>query len=121
MNQTILTGRLVWDPEVRWNERGFATAKFKIAVDRPKRKDEEQETDFIPCVTFGKTAEFLERNGFKGQLVAVCGRIQVTDYEKEGRKLTWTEVVADRVEALQWKEKRPQSGTDWPGEDGFVF
>lgn len=122
MNRVVLIGRTTDAPEVRYNDRGFAIAKFTLAVPRGrKNKDGEDETDFIHVTAFGKSAEFLERYGFKGQLLAVAGELHTDNYEKDGQKLTWTEVAANKVEALTWPEKeREPAGADWNEED-FTF
>lgn len=121
MNRAILSGRLTRDPEVRYNQGlngGFAIAKMTLAVDRPKKKDQEEKaTDFIDLVAFGKRAEFLERYGFKGQRIAVSGSIRVDKYEIQGEKKTRTEVYIDDVDIIDWPD-RPQ---DRINEEAFVF
>ena len=100
MNQVNLVGRLTKDPEVRYTSSQMAVARFTVAVDRQKDKSGEQKTDFISTVCFGKTAELVERYLGKGRLVGVTGSIQTGSYEKDGRKVYTTDVVADRVEFL---------------------
>jgi len=97
MNSVSLTGRLTKDPEVRYSQANMAIARFTLAVDRPMKKDE---ADFIPVTCFGKTAELVEKYIQKGRLVGVTGRIQTGSYEKDGRKVYTTDVIADRVEFL---------------------
>lgn len=97
MNSVSLTGRLTRDPEVRYSNQNMAIARFTLAVDRPTKKDE---ADFIPVTCFGKTAELVEKYVQKGRLVGVTGRIQTGSYEKDGRKVYTTDVIADRVEFL---------------------
>ena len=100
MNSVSLTGRLTKDPEVRYGASGNAVAKFTLAVDRAFKRDGEQTADFISITCFGKTAELVEKYVGKGRLVGVTGRIQTGSYEKDGRKVYTTDVVADRVEFL---------------------
>lgn len=120
MNQVLLIGRLTKDPEVRWDNNDFAVAKFTLAVNRPAKKDG-QEADFIRIVYFGKQAETVQRYCFKGQMVGVSGRIQTGSYtNKDGQKVYTTDVVGDRLDILEWKEKRETAGTDWQ-EDQFKF
>lgn len=79
MNKVILMGRLTRDAEIRYSQGESATAiaRFSLAVDRRFRRDgDDQNTDFINCVAFGKTAEFLERFGRKGTKFVLEGRIQ---------------------------------------------
>ena len=97
MNSVSLTGRLTRDPEVRYSNQNMAIARFTLAVDRPMKKDE---ADFIPVTCFGKTAELVEKYVQKGRLVGVTGRIQTGSYEKDGRRVYTTDVIAERVEFL---------------------
>lgn len=98
MNKVELMGRLTRDPEVRISagESGVKTARYTLAVDRRKRSDGTQDTDFISCVTFGRTAEFAEKYLQKGRMIAVCGRIQTGSYQnKEGQTVYTTDVVVE--------------------------
>ena len=107
MNSVALIGRLTRDPEVRYGAATqTAVARFTIAVDRQRGgRDGEQTADFIGIVCFGKTAELVEKYMSKGRLVGVTGRIQTGSYEKDGRKVYTTDVVADRVEFLDRGDK----------------
>ena len=101
MNSVSLIGRLTRDPEVRYGAASqTAIAKFTIAVDRRGAKEGEQTADFIGITCFGKTAELVEKYIGKGRLVGITGRIQTGSYEKDGRKVYTTDVIADRVEFL---------------------
>ena len=104
MNSVSLIGRLTRDPEVRYGQASqTAIARFSIAIDRGKdRNGEDRGTDYPNIVCFGKTAELCERYLNKGRLVGIQGRIQTGSYEKDGRKVYTTEVLADRVEFLDW-------------------
>lgn len=119
MNNVSLVGRLVRDPEVRYTPSQVAVARFTVAVDRPFAKDGEQGADFISCVAFGKTAEFMERFFTKGRPIGLTGRIQTGSYtNKDGAKVYTTDVVADRVEFVGNKEGNggsaaPKSGNDF--------
>lgn len=117
MNSVSLIGRLTRDPDVRYtSESQMAVARFSIAIDRPTRRDGgEQQTDFPNIVVFGRQAENCERFLKKGRLVGVQGRIQTGSYtNKDGVKVYTTEVVASRVEFLEWgdRNERAQSGFD---------
>lgn len=106
MNSVILSGRITRDPEVKQTQSQMSVARFNIAIDRGKDKNgESRGADFPSILAFGKTAELVGRYGFKGQLVAVQGRIQTGSYDKDGSKVYTTDVVADRVEFLEWRSK----------------
>ena len=108
MNRVILMGRLTRDPEIRYSqgERSMTIAKYTLAVDRRGRRnqDNDQAADFINCVAFGKTAEFLEKWFRKGQRLGLTGRIQTGSYvNQEGTKVYTTEVVVENVEFVESK------------------
>ena len=112
MNKVILMGRLTRDPEVRYSqgENATAVARFTLAVDRRFRRDDAS-TDFIGCVAFGRQAEFAEKYFRKGMRIAITGRIQTGSYtNKDGQTVYTTDVVADRVEFLEWGD-RAQGGS----------
>lgn len=109
MNSVALIGRLTRDPEVRWTQDQMAIASFSIAIDRPPRKDGTKDTDFPRITVFGRAAENCEKYLKKGRLVGITGRIQTGSYEKDGVKVYTTDVVADRVEFLEWGENSQQT------------
>ena len=104
MNKVILLGRLTKDADVRYSQGSTtAVARFSLAVDRKYNK-EEQSADFINCVAFGKTAEFLEKYGRKGTKFALEGRIQTGSYtDKNGNKVYTTDVVEEQMEFAERK------------------
>lgn len=105
MNNVTLIGRLTKDPKVRYAGES-PIANFTLAIDRQAK---EKTADFIRIVAFGKTAELCERFLAKGRLTAVQGRIQTGSYKKsDGTTQYTTEVVADRVEFLEWPDKDSQ-------------
>jgi len=113
MNCTILIGRLCADPQVRYSNEQMAVATFTLAIDRPTRQGKEKQTDFPRVTVFGKSAENCERFLVKGRLVGVQGRIQTGSYkDKDGKTIYTTDVVADRVEFIEWGDKgeRPSGG-----------
>ena len=112
MNKTILMGRLTRDPEVRYSagENAMAIARFTLAVNRRFRRDGEQNADFISCVAFGKTAEFIEKYITQGRQICISGRIQTGSYtNKDGVRVYTTEVV---VEEQEFAESKNSSGSD---------
>lgn len=112
MNSVVLIGRLTADPTVRYTGDQMAVASFTLAIDRPQRADKEKATDFPRVTVFGKQAENCERFLKKGRLVAIEGRIQTGSYtNKDGQKVYTTDVVANRVEFLEWGDKADEKST----------
>ncbi len=111
MNSVVLIGRLTRDPEVRYTSgTQMAVCTFSIAIDRITRQGEEKKTDFPRITVFGKQAENCERYLKKGRLVAVQGRLQTGSYtNKDGATVYTTDVVADRVEFLEWGDRNQSS------------
>jgi single-strand DNA-binding protein len=115
MNKVILMGRLTRDPEVRYSQgdNASAVARFSLAVDRRFKKDGEQTADFINCVAFGKTGEFIEKYGRKGTKFVVEGRIQTGSYtNKDGQKVYTTDVVVEQVEFAESKSSADGNTTN---------
>lgn len=111
LNRTILIGRLTKDPELRYTASStIAVCEFTLAVDRPVAKGEEKQADFIPIVCWRQLAETCANYLRKGRLAAVEGRIQVRNYEKDGRRVYVTEVIADNVRFLESGNKDNQAG-----------
>jgi len=108
MNKVILIGRLTKDVELRYTQSGLAVGSFTLAVDRSFSK--EKETDFIPVVVWRKQAENCAKYIGKGSLVAIDGRMQVRSYDsKEGQRRWITEVIADNVKFLSWRDDNNES------------
>ena len=107
MNKVIIMGRLTRDPEVRYSgQEGsqMAIARYTVAVDRRFKRDGEQTADFIPCVAFGKSAEFAEKYLHQGTKIVVEGRIQTGSYtNKDGQKVYTTDVVVENSEFAESK------------------
>ena len=119
MNSVVLIGRLTRDPEVRYTSGSqMAVCTFSIAIDRPARQGEEKKTDFPRITVFGKQAENCERFLKKGRLVGVQGRLQTGSYtNKDGATVYTTDVVADRVEFLEWGDR--QSSGEMSGQRSY--
>lgn len=117
MNSVVLIGRLTRDPEVRYTAgTQMAVCTFTLAIDRPVRAGGEKQTDFPRVTVFGKQAENCERFLAKGRLVGVQGRLQTGSYtNKDGATVYTTDVVADRVEFLEWGD-RPQGQSQSYGQ-----
>ena len=121
MNSVELIGRLVRDPDVRYTSGSqMAVASFTIAIDRPQRQDGgERQTDFPRITVFGKQAETCEKYLKKGRLVAIQGRIQTGSYQnKNGETVYTTDVVANRVEFIDWGGQNGQGGQSYQ-RDGY--
>ncbi|MDI9510180.1 MAG: single-stranded DNA-binding protein [Clostridiales bacterium] len=116
MNKVVLIGRLTRDPNVRYSqgESSTAVARFTLAVDRRfRRANDNQDADFIGCVCFGKTAEFVEKYFRQGMKMGAVGRIQTGSYtNNEGQKIYTTDVVVEEVEFVESKANNPTSGND---------
>ena len=99
LNEVLLQGRFVKDPELRRTQAGDAVTSFTLAVERDiPNRDGTRETDYIDCVVWRKTAEFVDRNFTKGKMAIVKGRLTVRKFEdKDGNKRSKAEVVADSV------------------------
>lgn len=114
MNKAILMGRLTRDPNMRYSqgESSTAVARFTLAVDRRfKKAGDSQDADFIGCVCFGKTAEFVEKYFRQGMKMAAVGRIQTGSYtNNEGQKIYTTDVIVEEVEFAESKASNPNSG-----------
>lgn len=122
MNSVHLIGRLTRDPEVRYTSGSqMAVAHFTIAIDRPPRQGQERQADFPRIVVFGRQAETCEQYLAKGRLVAIEGRIQTGSYQnKDGQTVYTTDVVANRVEFLDWGDRNGSgSGSGRGGQGGY--
>lgn len=121
MNKAILMGRLTRDPEIRYNNNNneaICIARFTLAVDRRFKKDE---TDFISCVAFGKTGEFVEKYLHQGTKIVVSGRIQTGSYtNKDGVKIYTTDVVVEEAEFAESKKDNSRSDENDSSNDGFM-
>lgn len=109
-NKVILIGRLVADPELRTTTRGTNVANFRIAVDRPPKKDRERKADFIRITAWGQLGEFAKGYFGKGKLIGIEGCIRTDDYiNSEGKKDYTFEVKAERIFFVGNKEKSKQT------------
>lgn len=98
MNRVILMGRLTADPELRQTPQGTAVTRFTIAVDRRFRREGGQQADFITCVAWRQTAEFICRFFQKGRMIAVEGQLQSRSWDgQDGKRQYATEVVVDNA------------------------
>ena len=116
LNHIVIMGRLVRDPELRRTGTGIAVASFTVAVDRDfgSRDGGERETDFIDCVAWRSTGEFVSKYFTKGSMIVVSGRLQIRNWnDKDGNKRRSAEVVADNV--YFGESKRSNEGNAYGG------
>lgn len=118
LNHVTIMGRLTRDPELRRTGSGVAVASFTVAVDRDYAADGQQrEADFIDCVAWRQTGEFVSRYFAKGGMIVVDGRLQVRSWtDKDGNNRRSTEVVADNV---YFGEGKRRDGGYVPGENSY--
>ena len=96
LNCITIMGRLTRDPELRRTGSGIVVASFTVAVDRDFAQDGKKETDFIDCVAWRQTGEFVSKYFKKGSMIVVKGRLQIRNWnDKDGNKRKTAEVVAD--------------------------
>ena len=107
LNQITIMGRMTRDPELRRTNSGAAVANFTIACDRDFG---EKETDFIECVAWKNTAEFISKYFSKGRMIVISGRLQIRKWtDKDGNKRKAVEVTCDAVELLSSKKSTESS------------
>ena len=118
-NLVVLTGRLTADPELKTTQRGISVTSFSVAVNRPYRTGEEQQTDFINVVAWRKTAEFIAKYFKKGNMIGIEGSIQTRKYtDKNGNNRTAFEVVVNNA---QFVESKRDSAASQGGEQPASF
>lgn len=122
LNSVILMGRLTREPELRQTDAGTSVCRFSIAVDNGY--GENKKTDFINCVSFNGTAEFVAKYFSKGQMIALSGRISSRSWDDNGTTRYATEVIAREVEFCGGKaeaqtESNTQGASPLPSPDGF--
>ena len=108
INSVVLVGRLTKDVEVKKTQSGLSVASFTVACDRrlsqEQRNNNEQSADFISCVAWRGSADFLGKYAHKGDTVGVEGRIQTRSYNRDGQRVYITEVLANSVNLLHSKQ-----------------
>lgn len=121
LNKIVVMGRLTRDPELRRTQSGLSVTSFSVACDRDfKNQSGEKETDFIDCVAWKGTADFVSGYFFKGSMAVVDGRLQLRDWEdKDGNKRRSAEVVANRVYFGEGKKSSEPKDPANPG--GFTM
>lgn len=112
LNTITIMGRLTRDPEMRYTQSETPVASFTVAVDRDFTERGDKQTDFIDCVAWRKTAEFVSKYFHKGSMAVVSGRLQLRDWtDQNGNKRRQAEVVAEHVYFGESKAANPQFQT----------
>ncbi|MDO5001853.1 MAG: single-stranded DNA-binding protein [Eubacteriales bacterium] len=120
LNHIVIMGRLTRDPELRYTQSQVPVASFTVAVDRDfsGRDGGERQTDFINCVAWRQSAEFVSKYFHKGSMAVVSGRLQIRQYQdREGNNRTAAEVVSDNV---YFGESRRDSDNRASGDSGYT-
>ena len=108
INSVVLVGRLTKDIELRKTQSGLSVASFTVACDRrlsqEQKNNNEQSADFINCVAWRGSADFLGKYARKGDTVGVEGKIQTRNYDRDGQRVYVTEVLANSVNLLHSKQ-----------------
>lgn len=117
MNKVILIGRNVREPELRTNGT-TSVCRFSVAVDRAWKKEGEPTADFISCVAFGKTAEFVDKYFGKGSKIVIEGEWRTGSYtNKDGQKVYTNDCVVNRVEFAESKKAESTTAPTAPNDD----
>lgn len=125
MNKTLIMGRLTKEAEVKTSQNGNKIAKYTLAVERRFNR-EQQNADFIPCIAFGRSAEFAEKYLHQGTKIIVEGRIQTGSYTKQdGTKVYTTDVIVENQEFAESRnasqaQEAPQPAPEIPDSDDFM-
>lgn len=107
-NKVILGGRMTADPELKTTQSGIPVCSFSLAVNRKVAKDQAQQTDFITCVAWRNTAEFISRYFRKGSSICIVGNIQTRSWtDQSGAKRYATEVIAEEASFVDSKAEQP--------------
>lgn len=112
MNKVIISGRLSKEPDTRYSQgdEPIAVTRISVAVNRKFKKDGEQSADFINCIAFGKTAEFISKYFSKGKMIGIIGNIRNNSWtDQSGQKKYSTEVYIEEVEFLESKSASENS------------
>mgnify|MGYP000239470194 CR=1 FL=1 len=120
LNHIVLMGRLTRDPELRYTQNQTPVASFSLAVDRDFGRGEEKQTDFIDCVAWRQTGEFVSKYFQKGSMAVVSGRLQIRDWtDRDGNKRRSAEVVVDNVYFGESKRREGESRDNYGPRDSY--
>lgn len=116
MNKVIISGRLTRDPEIRYSQaiEPLAITRFSVAVNRRFKKEGEPDADFLNCVAFGKTGEFISKYFTKGKMIGVTGSIRTGSWvDQTGQKRYSTEIFVEEAEFLESKAASEQNANNY--------
>lgn len=117
LNQVILCGRLVRDPDMRATQSGVSVTNFSIAVERDFNKGDNKESDFISCIAWRNTAEFIAKHFTKGSAICVTGAIRTSNYtDKDGKKVYKTDVEVREAKFVEPKNSGGNGGGNKGGD-----
>ena len=116
MNKVFLIGRVANDIEVKYTPTQNAVLNLVIAIDRPTQ---EKKTDFPRVTVYGKQAENCEKFTAKGKKIAVEAHVQTGSYQKDGKTIYTTDLIADRVEFIEFKDKEPTPSAELTADIPF--
>ena len=122
LNHIVLMGRLTRDPELRYTQSQTPVASFTLAVDRDfgNRDGGEKQTDFIDCVAWRSTAEFVSKYFQKGSMAVVSGRLQIRDWtDREGGKRRSAEVVVDNIYFGESRRRDSSEGSSYDSRSSY--
>lgn len=116
MNKVIISGRLTRDPDTRYSQSSepIAITRISVAVNRRFKKDGEPDADFINCISFGKTAEFISKYFQKGKMIGIVGNIRSNSWtDQSGQKRYSTDVYIEEVEFLESKSSSESNANNF--------
>ena len=122
LNHITIMGRLTRDPELRYTQSQTPVASFSLAVDRDygSRDGGEKQTDFIDCVAWRQTAEFVSKYFTKGSMAVVSGRLQIRDWtDREGGKRRSAEVVVDNMYFGESRRRDSSEGSSYDSRSSY--
>lgn len=121
MNKVMIMGRLTRDPKLTYTPSNMAVSQFSVAIDRPTKPGAEKQADFPNVKALGKLAENIDMYTGKGKRVLVEGKLQTGSYEKkDGTKVYYTEILADRVEFIDFNEVPRRRSEEAEPPEGFA-
>ena len=109
INRAVVSGRLTKDPVLSKTSAGVSIVRFTIASDRRKDQSGESKADFISCIAFRSTADFIANYGKKGMLLIVDGRIQTGSYQRNGQTVYTTDILTETVQMVFGKKDGNQN------------
>ena len=121
MNKVFFIGRMTSTPELRYSDSQVAVLRFNVAINRGRDKNgDDKGADFPSVLAFGRTAENMSKFVGKGNRIAIEGHIQTGKYQnKNGDTVYTTDVIADRVEFIDWKESGSKPDNQTPANQGY--